>query len=484
VVYVARASFTPSGARGLGHVGPSRPLLDVAVAVVVVIVADHIHAAGVVAPAAGPSVIVAVAAEQPVGEGGDAGVVVHAVGAGRRRDARGDFAEAVTVVIATIRGEIPALTAVGATLEDAGVSLHVHDDAAGAARAEEVLRAVCVHAARRRGLDGLAGVADAIAVRVGLIGVRELRAVVAHVADVVAVRVELVGVGGQRAIVLPVGGAVAVRVRDLAGVADAVGVGVELVGVGDQRAVVPHVGDAVAVVVATLDADVTLQVADLERRAIRVVVAGRADRAALGADADRLPDGPAALDLDVDAEIAAGLLDAAEVPHLTVVLLAVLERARVADAILTRPVDALPGLLIPVHAARAVSDVGHLARTVLTAGTDLAGIGGGAVDLPAADPTEAGIAPGARVVVVARDGVQRGRVVHAAHLLVARIRGARVVVVAHRCDAGDATRLVVGTLRGGRAGLRAVAEQPVVAARRLVDVDDAVVVLVADVLGA
>src|SRR5439155_15989039 len=94
----------------------------------------------------------------------------------------------------------------------------------------------------------VAGVADPVAVRVGLIGVRRGRAVVGNVdeavavgvltriADTVAVLVRLAGVRDGRAVV--------------AGVADAVAVAVRLVGIGDRGAVVAAVRNPVAVAVA------------------------------------------------------------------------------------------------------------------------------------------------------------------------------------------------------------------------------------------
>src|SRR5436190_1117452 len=98
-----------------------------------------------------------------------------------------------------------------------------------------------------------AGVRDAVAVAVGLVGVVGGRAVVAGVADAVAVAVGLVGVGGIRAVVDGVADAVAVLVAagraPGAGVAVAVKIAVGLVGVVDRRAVVARVADAVAVAV-------------------------------------------------------------------------------------------------------------------------------------------------------------------------------------------------------------------------------------------
>src|SRR6266516_4519276 len=100
-----------------------------------------------------------------------------------------------------------------------------------------------------------AGVRDAVAVSVGLVGVVDGRAVVARVAHAVVVGVGLVGVVGEPAVVHRVADAVEVAVDPgadavVAGVADAVAVAVGLVGVGGIRAVVDGVADAVAVLVA------------------------------------------------------------------------------------------------------------------------------------------------------------------------------------------------------------------------------------------
>src|SRR5205814_2004972 len=106
--------------------------------------------------------------------------------------------------------------------------------------------------ARDRHLQA-AGVRDAVAVAVGLVGVVGGRAVVAGVADAVGVGVGLIGVVGVRAVVDGVADAVAVLVgADRAagtGVADTVTVVVGLIGVGNGRAVVAGVADAVAVAV-------------------------------------------------------------------------------------------------------------------------------------------------------------------------------------------------------------------------------------------
>src|SRR5213596_1698074 len=98
-----------------------------------------------------------------------------------------------------------------------------------------------------------AGVRDAVAVAVGLVGVVDGRAVVAGVAQAVVVGVLLPGVGDGRAVVVAVADAVVIGVRarraGVAYVADAVEVAVELIGVGDGRAVVAGVTHAVAVAV-------------------------------------------------------------------------------------------------------------------------------------------------------------------------------------------------------------------------------------------
>lgn len=79
----------------------------------------------------------------------------------------------------------------------------------------------------------LAGVAYAVAVAVGLVGVCHIGAVVAGIAATIAVGVQLVVVSDRWAIV--------------AGVAEGVAIGVGLVGVGHTRAVVHGIADAVPV---------------------------------------------------------------------------------------------------------------------------------------------------------------------------------------------------------------------------------------------
>ena len=79
---------------------------------------------------------------------------------------------------------------------------------------------------------------------------------IAGVADPVAVGVGLIGVGDQRTVVDVAAAPVVIGVirgvvgAHIAGVADPVAVGVGLAGVGDQRAVIEAVDDIVAVAVA------------------------------------------------------------------------------------------------------------------------------------------------------------------------------------------------------------------------------------------
>src|SRR5262249_44625581 len=90
-----------------------------------------------------------------------------------------------------------------------------------------------------------AGVGDAVAVGVPLLGIRDQRTVVACVADAVVVRVCLVGVRHGRAVVPGVADAVVVVVAvvraAVARVADAIVIGVGLGGIRDRRAVVARV---------------------------------------------------------------------------------------------------------------------------------------------------------------------------------------------------------------------------------------------------
>ena len=124
----------------------------------------------------------------------------------------------------------------------------------------------------RDGYAVVAGVADAIAVAVGLRGVVVVRAVVVGVVDAIAIAVVagtgtrgrvLCRVPDRRAVVAVVAHPVAVvvglgGVRDggavIADVADAIAVGVELVVVGVVGAVIDRGDDAVAIVVERVDA--------------------------------------------------------------------------------------------------------------------------------------------------------------------------------------------------------------------------------------
>jgi hypothetical protein len=115
----------------------------------------------------------------------------------------------------------------------------------------QVGQAVAVAIGVRAALPGGAGVALAVGVRVELVEVGHVRAVVAGIAVRVAVGVGLGRIGHHRAGVRQIRDAVAVLVAGgdggLAGVAHAIAVGVGLVHVGDGGAGVAGVGHAVAV---------------------------------------------------------------------------------------------------------------------------------------------------------------------------------------------------------------------------------------------
>src|SRR2546428_188028 len=259
---------------------------------------------------------------------------------------------------------------------------------------------------------GAAGVRDAVAVAVGLVGVVDGRAVVAGVAHAVVVGVLLAGVGDGRAVVVAVADAVVIGVRagraGVAYVADAVEVAVDLIGIGDGRAVVAGVTHAVAVAVGLVG-----------------VVGGRA----------------VVIGVAAGGEVAYGSGGAAVV-------------AKVADAV------AVAVLLVGVVGVRAVVDgVADTVAVLVGAGrapgagvADAVAVAVGLVGIVDGRAVVAGVAD-AVAVAVGLVGIVDGRTVVAARTEAARDAGAVRVAGPHGGHA-EAEAIAVADVAGGAGGFR------------------------------